>query len=116
MKLTRRSIGRLCAAATIPAIAGCAGGGSSLSVEDIQAQNTSFGNVIVAVLVANDGSESGSGTLIGQVDMDGGDTYTESRSITVASGDSNTYELEFDIDLGESLSGGSYEYSARIEE
>jgi len=100
-------------AVSVTALAGCLGGG--LEVEDTEARVTGFGNVIVRVLVANSSSSSKSGTLLGQVDANGGDTYTERREITVTGDGSNTYDLEFDIAASDSLSASSFEYSAEIE-
>jgi hypothetical protein len=88
---------------------------SDLEITDTDAQTTTFGNVRVGVMVANRGEKSGSATLVGQVDVQGGDTYTKRRDISVPAGDSNSYTLEFDIDLTESLSADRFQYSARLE-
>jgi len=95
-------------------LAGCISSG--LQVEDTDARVTTFGNVIVRVLVANDSSSSKSATLIGQVDVKGGDTYTQRRDISVTGDGSNTYDLEFDIAMSDSLSASEFEYSAEIED
>lgn len=97
------------------ALAGCSSVTGGLKVQGVDAAGTAFGNVNMAVQVENTASDSKSGTLVGQVDMNGGDTYTEQRSITVNGGTSNTFELSFDIGLDDSISSGSYEYSAQIE-
>lgn len=88
---------------------------SDLQISDTEAQSTTFGNVRLGVMVVNRGEKSGSATLVGQVDVQGGDTYTNRREITVAAGDSNSYMMEFDIDFSESLSAEKYQYSARLE-
>jgi|GEM_PF-773389 hypothetical protein len=106
---------------TMAVLAGCSGSdggggiGGGLTVDDTSAETTAFGNVVLSVAVSNTSGSSNSDTLIGQVDMTGGDTYTERRDITVDGEQSNTYELEFDIDFSESLSASEFEYSARIE-
>lgn len=115
-----KSIG---AVAGIGLIAGCSeftksagiGEQSDLEITDTDAQATTFGNVRLGVMVVNRGEKSGSATLAGQVDVQGGDTYTKRREITVSAGDSNSYTLEFDIDFAESLSADRFQYSARLE-
>ena len=103
------------------AIAGCSGSGNGggigggLSVDTVDSQTTSFGNVVLTVSVSNSSGSSKSNTLMGQVNISGGDTYTQRRNITVPGESSNTFELEFDIDFSESLSASEYEYSAQIE-
>jgi len=115
----RRFLGAAAAAFAVP-LAGCSdspGGGldGGLEVTDVQSSTTLAGNVDLSVQVSNTSSESASATLYGEVDVDGGDTYTESRSVTVSPDGSNSYELSFDIDFSESLSGSSYEYEAWVE-
>ncbi|SNZ12417.1 hypothetical protein SAMN06269185_1713 [Natronoarchaeum philippinense] len=101
-------------------LAGCSdepGGGidGGLEVTDVTASNTIAGNVELGVLVSNSSSESASATLYGEVDVEGGDAYTESRSITVSPDGSNSYELGIDVAVSDSLSGSSYEYRAWVE-
>ncbi|MFC6766472.1 hypothetical protein [Natrinema soli] len=120
MGLTRRSMFSGVGVGTIAILAGCSGSdvggiGGGLTVDDTSAETTTFGNVVLSVAVSNTSGSSKSDALIGQVDMTGGDTYTERRDITVDGEQSNTYELEFDIDFSESLSASEFEYSARIE-
>ncbi|WP_152422585.1 hypothetical protein [Natrinema pellirubrum] len=107
--------------ATTAAIAGCSGSGNGggigggLSVDNVDSQTTSFGNIVLTVSVSNSSDSSKSNTLMGQVDISGGDTYTNRRDITVSGDSSNTFELEFDIDFSESLSTSEYEYNAQLE-
>lgn len=117
--MERRQFVQVVTASAVTSLAGCAGSGlgeSSLEVSDVDAHNTSFGNVIVRAMVVNNSSDSLSGTLYGEVDVQGGDTYTRTRPVTLAPNDSSSYKLEFDINISESLSGGSYEYSAWVEQ
>lgn len=86
-----------------------------LEIADTQSGTTAFNNIRVVVLVQNTASGSRSGTLIGQVDIEGGDTFTERRSITVPGEGSNSYELGFDIDLSDQISGGQYRYDVWME-
>lgn len=116
MVTNRRSVvSGVCA--TIGALAGCSssGLGGGLSIENVNAESTSFGNVVLTVSVSNSSSSSKSSTLLGQVDVTGGDTYTKRREITVTGDGSSTFELTFDIALSESLSATEYEYSAELE-
>lgn len=121
MGRTRRSIIRGAGAATIAVTAGCSGSGDGggiaggLSVDSVDSQVTAFGNVVLTVTVSNDSDSSKSKTLMGQVDVSGGDTYTKRRDITVSGSSSNTFELEFDIAASESLSADRYEYTAELE-
>lgn len=121
MGFDRRAVLKGAGVATMAVIAGCSssggtgGIGGGLSVESVDSQTTSFGNVVLTVSVANSNSSSKSSTLMGQVDVSGGDTYTKRRDITVTGDSSNTFELEFDIALSESLSADQYEYTAQLE-
>lgn len=120
MKRDRRSVLSGVAMGTVTLLAGCSGDGDvalggGLTIDDTSAETDAFGNVVLTVAVSNTSGSSKSSTLIGQVDISEGDTYTETRDISVAGEDSNTYELEFDIDFAESLSANQYEYSARLE-
>ena len=118
MKQNRRSVLSGVTVGAAALLAGCSGSGGlggGLSIDDTSAETTAFGNVVLTVAVSNTSGSSKTGTLIGQVDISGGDTYTENREISVAGDGSNTYELEFDIDISESLSASEYEYSARVE-
>lgn len=96
-------------------LAGCSSVFGGLEIVESNSEVTNFGNIVVRVLVNNSGSSSATATLVGQVDIQDGDTYTESRSITVLGGESNTYILRFDISLGDTLSGNMYEYSVWLE-
>lgn len=96
------------------AIAGCSSLLGELEVTNIEAASTPFGNVELLVTVENTAFTTRSGELTGQVDIEGGDTYTKSRSIQIQADDTNEYTFEFDIALGESLTGSSYTYDAWI--
>lgn len=90
-------------------------GESDLQITGTDSRGTSFGNIELGVRVENTSSDTQSGTLVGQVNVDGGDTYTQSRSITVPGGQANTYTLGIDIPISRSLAGGSYTYDAWLE-
>ncbi|MXR50282.1 hypothetical protein GRX03_01480 [Halovenus sp. WSH3] len=104
------------------AVAGCsdavdeATGGPDLEVTDISSETTTFGNVRLGIRVVNNGNEAGTNTLVGQVDIQGGDTYTQRQSITVNADSGNDFTMEFDIDISESLSGSRYTADAFLEE
>jgi len=124
---TRRRVVRsagLLSVGGLTALSGCSdaandisngGNTGSLSVTDKSSDTTAFGNVVVRAVVANSGENAKSGTLVGQVEIEGGDTYTKRRNITVQGGHSSGFELKFDIDFGESLSGAKYRYNAYME-
>lgn len=88
---------------------------SDLAITDQDSQTTTFGNVEITVRVHNSGEARGSKELHAQVDVQGGDTYHKSRSITVSPGDYNDYHFEFDIEASGPLSGASYTYEAWLE-
>lgn len=117
--MNRRRFVGVAAAGLAPALAGCSGTGGGIDggmeVTGVDASNTLAGNVELNVTVSNTSSESASGTLYGEVDVEGGDTYTESRSITVSPDGSNSYTLGVDVSASDSLSGASYEYRAWVE-
>ena len=120
MDRDRRSVLGSVAVGTGALLAGCSGSGSvgiggGLTIDDTSAETTPFGNVVLTVAVSNTSDSSKTNTLVGQIDVSDGDTYTKSREITVAGTDTNTYELEFDIDFSDSLSASEYEYRARLE-
>lgn len=102
------------------ALAGCSGrlravtGG--LKIENVDSRTTSLGDIVLTVTITNDSGSSKSSTLIGQVDISGGDTYTQRRDVTVTGDSSNTFELGFDVALSESLSANQYEYNTELEE
>lgn len=115
--MDRREFTKLTGAAvTVPLLAGCSDAVAEitggLEVTGVDASMTGFGNVEMTVRVENGASSSQSGTLVGQVDLDGGDTFTERKEITVQSDRRNTFEFEFDIPISDSLSGGQYTYDA----
>lgn len=113
MDIHRRSV--IKAASTVGAVgfAGCIGGG--LSVEETEPFSTAVNNVGLNVLVANGSSSAEEGTLSGTVDMENGGAYSERKNITVSADESEWFELRFDIDWTEQLSGGEFDYEATIE-
>jgi hypothetical protein len=119
MKMERRRFLKASATgltATTIGIAGCGGIGGGLEVIDTEARNTALGNVEIIAMVENTSSDTQEGELVTQVDIQGGDTYTEREVITVTGDSSNSYSQTHDIDFAESLSGSEYEYEASIEE
>lgn len=89
--------------------------GGGLSVADARTELTDGGNVLGIVTVENTDSETRSGTLLGQLDFENADVYTQRREVTVPGDRSNTYELEFAIEDPASLQGEPYTFSADIE-
>lgn len=95
-------------------VAGCSSVTGGLSVSSVNHYITSFGNVALMITVENSASDRRSGTVLGQVDVDGGQLYTKRRPVTVAGNDFVSLEMSFDIALSESLSGNQFTYSAQI--
>lgn len=113
MKAKRRTIIKSMGTLPIAALAGCLGGG--LEVESVTSRDTVAGNVIVTARVTNDSSSPESGTLLAEVDVQNGEMYTHRKDITVDGDGSETFEIKFDIPMGDSLSGFQYDYDAKIE-
>jgi len=115
--MQRRSYLKLSATGLVTSTVGLAGCGSpgGLEIADTEAQGTALGNIEVTALVENTAGSSQDGELVTQVDIEGGDTYTERESVTVAGDSSNSYTHTHDIAVSESLSAERYEYSASIE-
>ncbi|ELZ11572.1 hypothetical protein C479_06901 [Halovivax asiaticus JCM 14624] len=107
------------AAATIPLLAGCSDAVSEvtggLDVTGMNARTTTFGNIELTAQVENTASDSKSGTLVGQVDLEGGDTFTEQKAITVGANRTNSFEIGIDIPVADSLSGGQYTYDVWLD-
>lgn len=108
---------------TIGLLAGCAGVledaedavNGKLEVTATDARTTGFGNVEVGAQVRNTGSDSKSGTLVAQVDLEGGDTLTERESVTVPGDQSRSYTVGIDVPVSDSLRGSQYRYDAWIQ-
>lgn len=81
----------------------------------MDAGTTGFGNIEITAEVENHGSDSETGTLVGEVDLDSGSSYTERTSVTVTGGQTATHSVTVDLPVSESLSGGQYQYDARID-
>jgi len=86
-----------------------------LKVTSRDARNTNFGNVEVGAQVRNTGSDSKSGTLVVQVDVQGGDTFTKRTSVTVPGDQSRSFTQTVDLPISDSLSGSQYRYDAWIQ-
>jgi len=96
-------------------LAGCGGFLGGLEVASVESRTTALGNVEVSVVVENTSGSSQTGELVTQVDVEGGDTYTERQEVTVPGNAENSYAVTHDLSLSESLTADSYEYNASIE-
>lgn len=113
--MDRRTYLRTAGAVTVgSALAGCAAT-DGLSAEVIRTTTTTFGRLVMRVEVWNTAESSKSGTLVGEIDMQEGKTYTQRREVTVPGGELDSYELEFDIAMSTPLTGGQYQATASIE-
>lgn len=97
------------------AVAGCAEVTGGLEVVAIDSRETTFGNIQILARVENHGSDTETGTLAGEVDLDNGSSYTERTSVTVPGDTISTESVSIDIPVSTSLSGGRYQYDASIE-
>lgn len=109
---------------TIAVLGGCSefqstieeetGAGGDFSVVSSDAESTDFGNVNVAARVENTYSDSRSGTLVAQAELERGDTFTAERSVDVPSEQTRDYTVGIDIPISDSLTGFSYRHDAWI--
>lgn len=105
-----RKIGAAVCAGSLSLNAGClgdtgnAGGGPDLQIADRDAEITTFGNVVATVTVVNEGDEAGTGEVWVEVDLNGGDSFTESEVVRVEPGTTQTYEIEVDVGVVDALS------------
>jgi hypothetical protein len=117
---TRRAVvnrGALLAAGTggVVAVSGCSMITGGLEVTEVTPESTAAGNVVLHATVENSASETKSGTLSGTVDVQGGESYATSREVALEGGQSDTFDLEFDIEFSDSLTEDRYTYSASME-
>jgi len=96
-------------------LAGCAQLTGGLEVTSMDARSTGFGNVEIAAEVENHGSDSQTGTLVGEVDLESGNTHEGRTSVTVSGGQTSTHSVTVDLPISDSLSGGQYQYDAWID-
>jgi hypothetical protein len=78
---------------------------SDLRVTEIDGDWTESGTLEILVTVRNAGSVEGTGTVVVQADVDGGDTYTDRRDVTLPAGGSETFSVEFEPPADEAGSG-----------
>ncbi|MFC7077752.1 hypothetical protein [Haloarcula halophila] len=95
-------------------VSGCSAFGG-LEVSSVNADTTALGDIEVLVVVENTASSSRDRELTTQVDVQSGDTYTQSEEITVPGESENSYRHTHDLALSESLSADSFDYSASVE-
>ncbi|WP_248516693.1 hypothetical protein [Salinarchaeum laminariae] len=86
-----------------------------LKVVSRDSRNTAMGNVEIGAQIQNTGSDSKSGTLVAQVDVEGGDTHTQRKSVTVPGDQLRSYTVSIDIPMSDSLTGFEYRYDAWIQ-
>lgn len=95
---------------------GCLGGfgaQSDLRVTDIDGDWTEGGTLEIQVTVLNAGSAGGTGTVVVQADVDGGDTYTDRRDVTLPAGGSETFSVAFEPPAD--VVGAGFDANARME-
>lgn len=86
-----------------------------LSVVEARGEPTTFGNAEITVTVENTASESKSGTLNVEVELDNGQTYTKSRYIRVPGESTDTFEFTIDISIVDAFSSNEGTLDAWIE-
>jgi hypothetical protein len=106
----------IAATGILAAFAGCGSKINGLEVVNMDARQTTFGNVKLFATVENSGSDMAEGTLIGEVDMEGGRLYTRSREIFLDGEERRQFTLKFDIDMGDSVNAERFKYKASIEQ
>lgn len=101
--------------------AGCLGSDSnSSSGPDLQIANrdadiTPLGNVVATVTVVNEGNEAGTGEIWVEVDLNAGDTYSESEVVRLEPDDTQTYEIEVNVGAVDALASDEAEINVWLE-
>jgi len=95
-------------------VTGCSQLSGGLEIADASIASPVAGTIRMTVVVENTTPFSKSATLISRVDVDGGDTYTKRREITVPEDASRSYEFEFDADP-DAMADGGHEFSAELQ-
>ena len=98
------------------ATAGClgsVGGGSDLRVTEIDGDWAERGTLEIEVTVRNAGSAEGSGTVVVWVEVDGDDTYTDRRDVTLPPGGTETFSVVFEPPSD--VVGSGFDANARME-
>lgn len=100
--------------------AGCTGSSSGNSGPDLQiadrnAEITTFGDVVATVTVVNEGDESGTGEVRVEVELDAGETYSESKVVRVGPDETQTYEIEIDIGAVDALASSEAQIDIWLE-
>lgn len=103
-------------------IAGCLGSdsngsssGPDLQIADRDAEITTFGNVVATVIVVNEGDEAGTGEVWVEVDLNAGDTYSESEVVRLEPDDTQTYEIEVNVGAVDALASDEAEINVWLE-
>lgn len=97
-------------------IAGCTGDGSGGdgSVEGLeitsQSSQSMAGDVVIQATVENTASSSEAGTLLAEIDVEGGRTHTRTKHVALPAGETGAYQMLIGVDLG----GSTYEYDLEI--
>lgn len=106
----------------IGTIAGClssdsngTSSGPDLQIADRDAEITTFGNVVATVTVVDEGDEAGTGEIWVEVDLNAGDTYSESEIVRLEPDDTQTYEIEVNIDAVDALASDEAEINVWLE-
>lgn len=103
-------------------MAGCLGSdsndsssGPDLQIADRDAEITTFGNVVATVTVVNEGDEAGTGEVWVEVDLNAGDTYSESEVVRLEPDDTQTYEIEVNVGAVDALASDEAEINVWLE-
>lgn len=102
--------------------AGCLGSdsngsssGPDLQIADRNAEITTFGNVVATVTVVNEGDEAGTGEVWVEVNLNAGDTYSESEVVRLEPDDTQTYEIEVNVGAVDALASDEAEINVWLE-
>lgn len=103
-------------------IAGCLGSGPNgsssgpdLQIADRNAEITTFGNVVATVTVVNEGDEAGTGEVWVEVNLNAGDTYSESKVVRLEPDETQTYEIEVNVGAVDALASDEAEINVWLE-
>lgn len=88
---------------------------SDLNIADVESQTTVTGGIELIVAVENAGSSREDGVLAGEVDIQGSDTLTETRNISVGAESVNTFTLSFSPDVSDRVSSSQFSYDVWLD-
>lgn len=116
---SRRSVLAAGAALLAPIGAGCNEVSSEitggLEIENSWSDTDGWGNVVIGAYIRNTASSRESGTLAAQVDIQEGETLSNSKPVRIQGETAERIEITVEVAFTESLTGYSYTHDVWLE-